>query len=220
MTRSRKGHAAVDAPTTLPQKLYLLAYDAGRRRLGSRLEIGYALRAAALVELHLRGHLIDRDGPVPAENGRQCADPVLNAVLQQIARTPHKSWRHWVRADHRAMTTSVRDQLHALGVLDLRRHHRLGIIPTTTIIVADLPPVLRIANDALRALRDDEPSGGTASDAAALLVLAAIAGLPGVAARTRLGADRQRIDQLARQGGPAIPALRSVIRGRRAAASG
>jgi hypothetical protein len=207
----------MDAPMSLPQKLYLLAYDVGRQRLGSRLELGYALRAAALVDLAHRGHLSNQDGRVQVEDPH-CADHVLNAVLTQIAGTTPRSWRHWVRAGHRSITGAVQDQLHVLGRIDVRHHRRVKVLPVTTVTIPDLQPVLRITNDVLRPLGDDTTEANP--DDRALLVLAVIAGLPSLRSRTTSRAHRQRINQFASLDCPAIPALRSVIRGMRAASSG
>lgn len=197
---------------TLPQRLYLLAYDTRRQRITHRFELRYALRAAILIDLGLRGHLTDRDGTVLAERTGGCDDPVLRAALTEITAAPGESWKHWVRAGHRSVEGAVRDQLSADGRIEVRR--RLGL-RRATITVPDLQPVLRITNDVRRALHAERPDPAYA----ALVVLAGAVGLPAVAS-TDERARRQRIDRLAEPLGPAVPALRAVIRGMRAAASG
>jgi hypothetical protein len=198
--------------TTLPQRLYLLAYDTRRQRITHRFELRYALRAAVLIELLLRGHIVDRDGAVPAERTDDCDDPVLRAALTEIKAAPGRSWKHWVRAGHRSAERAIRYQLSADGRIDVR--HRRGL-RRTTITVPDLQPVLRITNDVRRALREERPDPADA----ALLVLADATGLPPVAT-TDKRARKQQIDRLAEPLGPVVPALRAVIRGMRAAASG
>jgi hypothetical protein len=198
--------------TTLPQRLYLLAYDTRRQRITHRFELRYALRAAVLLDLGLRGHITDHDGTVLAERAGGCDDPVLRTALAEIDAAPGRSWKHWIRAGHRSVEGAVRGQLSADGRIEVRR--RLGP-RRAKIIVPDLQPVLRVTNDVRRALREERPDPADA----ALLVLAGTVGLPAVAAtdkRTR----KQRIDRLAEPLGPAVPALRAVIRGMRAAASG
>lgn len=197
--------------TTLPQRLYLLAYDTRRQRIACRFELRYALRAAILVELLLRGHIVDRDGAMPAERTSGCDDPVLRAALTEIEAAPGQSWKHWVRAGHRSVERAISDQLSPDGRINVR--HRLGL-RRATITVPDLQPVLQITNDVRRALREEHPDPADA----ALLVLADAAGLPAVAT-TDKRVREQRIDRLAEPLGPVVPALRAVIRGMRAAAS-
>jgi hypothetical protein len=198
--------------TTLPQRLYLLAYDTRRQRITHRFELRYALRAAVLAELLLRGHIVDRDGAVPAGRTHACDDPVLRAALTEITAAPGQSWKHWVRAGHRSVERTIGDQLSADGRIDVR--HRRGL-RRTTITVPDLQPVLRITNGVRRALREERPDPADA----ALVVLADAAGLPAVATTDRR-AREQQVDRLAQPLGPVVPALRAVIRGMRAAASG
>jgi hypothetical protein len=198
--------------TTLPQRLYLLAYDTRRQRITHRFELRYALRAAVLIDLGLRGHLTDHDGTVLAERVRGCDDPFLRAALTEIEAAPGRSWKHWVRAGHRSVEGTVGDQLSADGRIEVRR--RLGP-RRARIIVPDLQPVLRVTNDVRRALREEHPDPADA----ALLVLADTVGLPAVAS-TGKRARKQQVDRLVEPLGPAIPALRAVIRGMRAAASG
>ncbi|MGI5224678.1 GOLPH3/VPS74 family protein [Actinoallomurus sp. CA-142502] len=202
----------MNGSATLPRRLYLLAYDTRRQRITHRFELRYALRAAILIELLLRGHIADRDGTVLAERTGGGGDPVLRAALAEIEAAPGRSWKHWVRAGHRSVERAVSDQLSADGLITVR--HRLGL-RRARITVPDLQPVLQITNDVRRALREEHPDPADA----ALLALADAAGLP-AAATTGRRARRQRIDRLAEPLGPVFPALRAVIRGMRAAASG
>jgi Golgi phosphoprotein 3 (GPP34) len=75
----------MELPESLPARLYLLAYDRRRQRLTARTQLGYVLRAAALADLELRGNLTDQDGKARVAGDRVVADPVLDAVLQEIA---------------------------------------------------------------------------------------------------------------------------------------
>jgi len=198
--------------TTLPQRLYLLAYDTRRQRITHRFELRYALRAAVLLDLGLHGYITDREGTVLAERSQGCDDPVLRAALTEIAAAPGRTWKHWVRAGHRSVEGAVGGQLNADGRIELRR--RLGP-RRARIIVPDLQPVLRVTNDVRRALREERPDPADA----ALLVLADTVGLP-VVTTTDKRTRRQQVDRLAEPLGPAVPALRAVVRGMRAAASG
>ena len=48
-------------PESLPAQLYLLAYDPRRERLTARTQLGYLMRAAALTDLRLGGHIADQE---------------------------------------------------------------------------------------------------------------------------------------------------------------
>jgi hypothetical protein len=72
-------------PESLPGQLYLLAYDPRKERLTARTQLGYLMRAAALTELRLRGHIADEGRKVRVTNPGGVADPVLGAVLREVA---------------------------------------------------------------------------------------------------------------------------------------
>jgi hypothetical protein len=72
-------------PESLPGRLYLLAYDPRKERLTARTQLGYPMRAAALTEVRLRGHIADEGRKVRVTNPGGVADPVLGAVLREVA---------------------------------------------------------------------------------------------------------------------------------------
>ncbi len=47
----------MELPESLPARLYLLAYDRRRQRLTARPQLGFLLRAAAMADLELGGHV-------------------------------------------------------------------------------------------------------------------------------------------------------------------
>ena len=100
-------------PDTLPAQLFLLAVDPARRRLTGRSELGYVLRAAALVDLQLTGHLADDGGRPKAAGNPEPPDPALDPVLRQVTAEPGRRWSYWVRKDARRAISMVRDQLVA-----------------------------------------------------------------------------------------------------------
>lgn len=73
-------------PSTLHGHLFLLAFDPKSRRFDGHdpTLFGFALRAAILTELQLRGYLVERQGvPVPAKAASP-DDPVLRAAFAQV----------------------------------------------------------------------------------------------------------------------------------------
>jgi hypothetical protein len=202
---------------SLPAQLFLLAVEPRRQRLTDRGEIGYLLRAAALVDLQLGHHLVDDGGRPRATGNSQIPDPVLEAVLRQVAADPDRRWRYWIRKDARRMVRMVREQLVADRRIVLERYHLLGILPARRIVV--LEPLVRdrIVGAIDAALSDAWPVG---ERTAAVVALAAAAELRIVLPRARRRANRNRIAELTRRTGPVPPLLRRVLRDLRAAAAG
>ncbi len=209
----------MDFPDTLPGQLYLLAYPSGSDRLASGCELGLLLRAAALTELLLCGLLQDRDrcphpdGPAPPQ-----LDPVLAGVLDRITASRPRRWEHWVKADERATMRAVRDLLCAQGRLELVGHRVLGLFPAERPLLRD-PAAREHLAAAVRATLDRDRVGEDDPRLAAVVSLAAAGGLRTVLSRRQRREHRARIAELTAITGPVPPALRSAIRGRRAAHS-
>lgn len=64
-------------PGSLAQRVYLLAYDPDKGRVGMFTEVGAMLRAAALADLYLNGHLVDERGRAIVNGRPTVSDPVL-----------------------------------------------------------------------------------------------------------------------------------------------
>src|SRR5215475_13016042 len=90
---------AVPLPESLPDQLFVLACDPERERLVRRMEAGYILRAAALVELQLRGNLRDGVGGPVVMGSTTPSEPVLRQVMEEIATSRPRRWGHWVQAN-------------------------------------------------------------------------------------------------------------------------
>lgn len=203
-------------PDSLPAQLFLLAVDPQRRRLIGRTELGYVLRAAALVDLQLSGHLVDSGGRPGVPGGPPATDPLLDAVWHQVAAEPRRRWAYWVRKDARRTTRAVRDQLAADRQIALETYRILGIVPAQRIIVLDSFARDRIVGAIDAGLGDGWPVG---ERTAALVALAAAAGMRTVLPRARRRANRERIAQLTERTGPVPTVLRKVLRDLRAAAA-
>src|SRR5258707_1327137 len=114
-------------PTSLPALLYLLSIDLDRHKLADRKKTGYIVRAAALVDLSLRGNLTaDADGTVRIRGHAPTGDPVLDTVLRGIADDHHRSWKDWIRRHDHETLDALEDQLISAGAVSVERRAFLG----------------------------------------------------------------------------------------------
>ncbi|WP_433179862.1 GOLPH3/VPS74 family protein [Actinoallomurus sp. CA-150999] len=105
-------------PRPLPQRLFLLAYSLDKERLTSRSQLGAVLRAAALADLLLDGHITEEDGRPKAVGRGPAGDPFLDTVLDQITAVDGpKSWQHWMRKTERKAMPAVAEQLRDAGLV-------------------------------------------------------------------------------------------------------
>ena len=75
-------------PESLPTQLYLLAYDPRKERMTARTQLGYLMRAAALTDLRLSGHVTDEGRKMRVVNPGGVADQVLGAALRGLDADP------------------------------------------------------------------------------------------------------------------------------------
>jgi hypothetical protein len=207
----------VQRPDSLPAQLFLLAVDPARRRLTGRPEIGYVLRAAALVDLQLSGHLVDDGGRPKATGSPEPPDPLLDPLLRQVAADARRRWVYWVRKDARRTTRTVREELVAGRRIEVEPYRILGFVPARRIIVLDPFARDRIVGAIDAALGDGWPVG---ERTAALVALAAAARMRTVLPASRRRANRERIAALTERTGPVPTVLRKVLRDLRTAAAG
>ncbi|MGQ0776373.1 MAG: GOLPH3/VPS74 family protein [Pseudonocardiales bacterium] len=198
----------MEIPDTLPARLYLLAYDARRGRLTARSRLAYLIRAAALVDLQLRGHLADEKGrPRAVTTVVSVLDPVLESVLAEVMAGKSRRWQRWVASNSRQTLRAVRDQLATEKWIRVETRRLLGLIPVTTVTVRD-PRILTHLDTLVRAaLGPARPSSQVQPRDAALVALAAAAELPTALTRRQRREHRTRIAELADQTGPAVRAL-------------
>ena len=195
----------MDLPETLPARLYLLAYDPAKGRARPRSRIGYVLRAAALADLYLRGNLEDADGrPRASARAPLPADPVLDAVLRDIAESRPRPWAHWVRKHSEETKRAVVDQLAAGGWIEVHPRRTLGVIPSTTVTLHEPAVVSRLGELFRAALRATAAVTDAGQRDATMVALAAAGGLSTVLP------EEQRHEH-GTQAGPVITALRRVL---------
>lgn len=210
----------VKAPDALAARLFLLAYDPQTGRLTGRwTKLGRILRAAALVDLQLRGNLADDNGRARLTKAADPVDPVLAGVLKDIRRVGPRKWRTWIDRRHGAIVREVRDELERARLIKVEHYRILGLIPADRITLRHplvRRQLLRNATDTLRParlvtridLRD-----------AAVVTLAATGDLRTVLSKDQRVRHKSRLDQLAVRVGPVVPALKKALQQAQASAA-
>lgn len=209
-------------PDSLPQRVFLLAYNPDKGRVGMGTHLGAMLRAAALADLYLGGHLSDERGRAivgtrHSAHGHDHAgaghrpghDPVLGMILEQVTGSKPHRWQSWIDSRQRATFKAVRQQLGEGGWARLEPRKVLGLFPTTKITLRDprvRKELLARVNDALK-----KPIGRVDRTDAALVAILAAADLTLVLDRRTRRTYRQRIQELTQLSGPVGPALRRSI---------
>ncbi len=233
-------------PESLPARLFLLAYDPAKGRMASAGKLGPMLRAAALIDLQLDGHLAtDGDralvsphlrrpttatgasraiGVMGAAGTRVGAaipvDPVVARLFADIRATSPRKWGHWIARRHGAIIREVRDELERARLIRVESYRVLGLFPVHRITLRR--PLVRrklllAATDTLRPARLV-----TRVDLrdAALVVLAATGDLRPVLSKEQRNRHKDRLAQLAVRVGPVVPALRKTLQSQNASAAG
>ncbi|MEV7231346.1 GPP34 family phosphoprotein [Polymorphospora sp. NPDC051019] len=196
-------------PHSLPQRIFLLAYNPDKGRVDLGTSLGAMLRAAALADLLRGGHLTDERGRAAIDVRHPCHDPVLDALLEEIAGSRPHTWQSWIGHRQRATVRATRQQLNDGGWVHLQPHKVLGLFPTTKVTVRDprvRKDLLDRVNTALR-----KPIGSIDPADAALVAIIAAADLNLVLDRKTRRANKQRIQELTKLSGPIGPALRKSI---------
>lgn len=200
-------------PDSLPQRVFLLAYDPDKGRVGLGTHLGAMLRAAALADLYLAGHLTDADGRAVVAVRHPCRDPVLDAVLDEIASAKPRDWKSWVDHGQHAIVTAVRQQLGDGRWVRLEPRKILGLFTITRVTIRDP----RVRKELLRRISGalKNPIGRVDPADAALVAIVAAGNLTLVLDRRARRERKRRIQQLTELSGPIGPALHSSIRAAR-----
>jgi hypothetical protein len=205
-------------PDSLPQRVFLLAYNPARGRLAIDSNLGSMLRAAALADLYLTGHLTDERGRAAIEVRHPCHDSVLSALLDEIAGSRPRTWQSWVGRGCRAARSAVRQQLGDGGWVRLEPRKILGLFPTIRVTIRDprvRKELLERVNSTLR-----KPINRIDPADAALVAIVAAGDLTLVLDRKTRRAYKRRIKELIDVSAPIAPALRKSVQAAAAAAAG
>ncbi|WP_051722523.1 GPP34 family phosphoprotein [Streptomyces albus] len=206
------------SPRSLAARLCLLAHDPGTGRPGSggpedgpdgvdRADRPAPLvRAGALTELARRGLLTDDGGVVTPDLDARTGDPALDDLLELITESPPHGWRDWVTRHAGTTLDAVQAGLADEGALRVVSRRWLGLLPPRDYALVDRDAARALRARARQVLRGREPAARVAPEDAALAVLAATAGLTGVAPARDRSAPERRIAELTRRAGQCGPA--------------
>ncbi|MFF7636462.1 GPP34 family phosphoprotein [Kitasatospora sp. NPDC008050] len=209
----------MDLPDTLAGRLRLLAFHSDSGRPAGYLDLDFALHAAALTDLLLRGLLVDRvsradrRGPVPARLA-----PELQSILCGSALTQRQTARWDVLIERPAGTTAIGraidERLREGGFLRFAEDRGAGLFPAQRPFLHDVAARERLAGAVEAALV--RPIEEVQPWQAALVVLAAECGIHTALSCARRRAERARLTELrALVPGPIPLAVRRVVRERR-----
>ncbi len=204
-----------EIPAGLAARAFLIAYDVERAKLtgANQAEL---VRAAAMVQLSLAGLLIDENGKALV-SGRRTNDPVLDAVLDRIADSRLRSWKHWVTTDPKSTYRGVRDRLAADRVIRVEEKTLLGVIPRKIVTVRDTRIVRELISGARATVLGGTPVEQLDAGQAALVALVAAVELNTVFNGRERRQHRDRIRRLTERAGPAVTALRRAVEDQHAA---
>ncbi|MFK4086871.1 GPP34 family phosphoprotein [Kribbella sp. NPDC020789] len=198
-------------PEALAARIFLLAYDPELGRLAARGKLGKVLRAAALIDLQLRGNLADDNGRVKVTKAAPPADEILAGVLADIGTTGSRSWRTWIDRRQRAIVRDVRDELVRTRLIKVEPYRVLGFFPANRITLRQ--PLIRrqLLQRTTDVLRPSRLVTRVDLRDAAVAAVAATADLRTIITKEQRIRHRDRLAQLAVRVGPAIPALKKSL---------
>lgn len=197
----------MSAESTLPARMYLLAYDLTKDKPSDKSWLDYVVRGAALAQLLAEGRLTDTGSAVVPAGGRP-ADEVLGLVYSEIEEAGPRDWRPLLH-ESKATLAAVEDQLVQTGVFE--RHDR-GL---TAVDRAAIAEVQERARQILGGHGTGVAGGGGGNVAvldAALVALAFVIPLQTVFDRRRRRHDRDRVEALARLVSASVPGFERLLR--------
>ncbi|MDQ0597553.1 hypothetical protein QF037_001898 [Streptomyces canus] len=194
---------------SLPARLYLLAWDTTRNELAGTTHL---VRAGALTELAQRGLLVDDDGiATPVDMDSRTGDAVLDGLLELVRESRPHRWRSWVPLHARVTAEAVREQLAAEGYLRADKRRALGLFPTVEYALERVAVVDALREEAREILEGAVRPADVSERDAAVVVLAAAAGVSALVARKERGRYKERLADLEERSGTAAPGLRMIM---------
>ncbi|MEU5893064.1 GPP34 family phosphoprotein [Streptomyces sp. NPDC047461] len=194
---------------SLPARLYLLAWDTTRNELAGTPHL---VRAGALTELAQRGLLVDDDGiATPVDMDSRTGDAVLDGLLELVRESRPHRWRGWVPLHARVTAEAVREQLAAEGYLRADKRRALGLFPTVEYALERVAVVDALREEAREVLEGPVRPADVSERDAAVVVLAAAAGVSALVARKERGQYKERLADLGERSGMAAPGLRKIM---------
>ncbi|GAB2725101.1 GPP34 family phosphoprotein [Kitasatospora kifunensis] len=209
----------MDLPDTLAGRLRLLAFQPESGRPAGYLDLDFALHTAALIDLVLRGLLVDqagradRRGAAPARLAPELQSILFGASLVQQGEA---RWEFLIErpAGNTGIGKAIDEHLREAGFLRFAEDRRSGLFPAQRPFLRDVLARERLAGAVEAALtgpiEDVEPWQ------AAIVVLAAECGIRTALSCGQRRAERARLTELrALVPAPILLALRRTVRERR-----
>jgi hypothetical protein len=201
-----------NAPRGLGDQAFLIAYDVPKSKLASSSHRVHLVRAAILAELLLHGQLQDQNGTKAHATGARTGDPILDAVLDQIAASAKpRSWQHWVTDKAGRSYSATRDRLADRRVISAAEGRVLGLFPKWQVSVPDTRVVQRLITETRHSALDGIQIDRIDPGCAALAGLAAAIELNTVFSGRERRQHRERIKELAGTIEPVADALRATF---------
>ncbi|MEU6254402.1 GPP34 family phosphoprotein [Streptomyces sp. NPDC047043] len=188
--------------------MYLLAHDDAAEGPYDRSRTQLLVRAAALIDLALRGRLGEDGGTVTVSGTAPTGDRVLDGVLRDAA--AGHGWKQLVRRHRKRTLTEVEERLAAAGLLTVKAPRSRFGTRRSTVTDRAVPAVLRARVS--EALQGDGPVREIPAADAALLALAAAGGMRSVVSRQDRKTFRARIDACTGSLGTLAPGLEKAVR--------
>nr|WP_202487646.1 GPP34 family phosphoprotein [Streptomyces sp. SID8354] len=187
--------------------MYLLAHD-GAEGPYDRSRTELLVRAAALVDLALRGRLREDGGTVTVSGTEPTGDPVLDGVLRDAA--DGHGWKQLVRRHRKRTLTEVEDRLAAKGLLTVEAPRTRFGTRRLTVTDGAVPAALRARVSTVlhgNGSVQEIPAADTA-----LLALAAAGGIRSVVSRQDQKTFRDRIGACTGSLAALAPGLEKTVR--------
>jgi hypothetical protein len=213
-------------PTPLREQAFLIAYDIERQRMvsggraGGSFDHAELVCAAVLAELYQLGRLSTGEKKRVQVDPRRTADPILNAVLDDMAGSKPRTWNAWMGRDPGECFEAIQDQLVAERVITVTEKRYLRIITTQRITVRDTRIVRELIADTRRLILGGAPIDQADPQLAVLAVLVAVVELDTVVNRKERRERKERIETLKAKIDPVAVGLRKAFEDRQASSSG
>ncbi|MFJ8934376.1 GPP34 family phosphoprotein [Streptomyces sp. NPDC102365] len=189
--------------------MYLLAHDDVAERPYHRARTELLVRTAALIDLALRGRLVEEAGVVvlSGAGAEPTGAPVLDGVLRDVG-TGH-GWKRLARRHRKRTLTEVEDRLAETGLLAVRTSRTLLGKRRLTVTRPAVTDEVRARVS--EALRGDTPVRDIPAADAALLALAAAGDVRPVLSPQDRRTHRDRIDACTRSLAALAPGLAGTV---------
>jgi hypothetical protein len=202
----------ITASALLPYRMYLTAYDADQGKLYDRTRTAFLVQAAIFAELLLSGYLVDADGLAQVARNGPAGDPVLDAILQNVA-SAERSWKAHIRHGYKDSLRETEEGLVRRGELRQSRTRILGLMPRQGTVALNSSSVRQLQGRLASLLRGSEPASQVDARDATAAALAGYGRVPTVITRSEARERRDRVHELASAVRDLAPGLADAMQG-------